>query len=340
MSAPIEHAYIFQKAWSTAYSYIFIYMENSTASAATATCRILSLDGGGAKGFYTLGVLNQLEAKLGNEPLSTKFDLIFGTSTGAIIASLLALGKTVSEVHELYKTHVPKIMALRCSSARSTALEKLAIEVYKDTKFDAMKTGVGIVATRWLEEKPMIFKADVNQAHGMKATFKPGFGCSVADAVVASCSAYPIFNRKIVTISDGSKVELLDGGYCANNPTLYAIADAVEALKVERHQLRVVSIGVGSYPEPLKYWHKWLVSKFFLVRLLHKTLAINTHSMEVLSSVLFKDVPMVRINDTFNTPDMAADLMEHNLSKLNILYQRGGESFGLHEAKLDKLLAS
>ena len=47
-------------------------------------CRILSLDGGGAKGFYTLGVLKEIEAMI-NQPLAEKFDLIFGTSTGAII---------------------------------------------------------------------------------------------------------------------------------------------------------------------------------------------------------------------------------------------------------------
>jgi patatin-like phospholipase/acyl hydrolase len=50
---------------------------------------VLSLDGGGAKGFYTLGVLKEIEAMLG-EPLWERFDLIFGTSTGAIIAALLA----------------------------------------------------------------------------------------------------------------------------------------------------------------------------------------------------------------------------------------------------------
>lgn len=311
-------------------------MEKSVT--ANATYRILSLDGGGAKGFYTLGVLNQLEALLGKKPLSTQFDLIFGTSTGAIIASLLALGKTVAEIHDLYKAHVPNLMALCGSSARSEALEKLAVDIYKDVKFDAMKTGIGIVAARWLEEKPMIFKASVNQAHGMKATFQPGFGCTVADAVVASCSAYPIFNRKIVTIADNNEVELLDGGYCANNPTLYAIADAVKALNMKHDQLRVVSIGTGKYPEPPKYWHKWVISKFFLVRLLHKTLSINTNSMETLANVLFNDVPMVRINDTYSTPDMAADLMEHNLKKLNILYQRGGESFGKHEVELKRLL--
>jgi patatin-like phospholipase/acyl hydrolase len=306
---------------------------------ASKTCRILSLDGGGAKGFYTLGVLNQLEALLGGRPLCEQFDLIFGTSTGAIIASLLALGKSVAEVHSLYKVHVPRLMSLSGANARSAALEKLSTEVYGDLKFDAMKTGVGIVAARWVEEKPMIFKTDVKQAHGMHSTFIPGFGCTVAEAVVASCSAYPIFNRKLVTIADGSQIELLDGGYCANNPTLYAIADAVKALKMEHHQLRIVSIGVGNYPEPSKYWHKWVISKFFLVRLLHKTLGINTHSMEQLTSLLFKDVPMVRVNDTYSTPDMAADLMEYNIKKLNILYQRGGESFGKHENELKTLLA-
>lgn len=301
-------------------------------------CRILTLDGGGAKGFYSIGVLSQLEALLGGEPLATKFDLIYGTSTGAIIASLLALGKTVREIHSLYAEHVPKIMGVHFAGPRTRALETLAKDVYGELTFDAVKTGIGIVAARWREERPMIFKASVDQAHGSHATFKPGFGCTIADAVVASCSAYPFFKRKLLQTEQG-EVEVLDGGYCANNPTLYAIADGVMALKKDRTELRVVSIGVGNYPEPARYAHKWLIFNFFLVRLLQKTLDINTTSMETLAKVLFKDVPMVRINDTYATPDMATDLMEHNLKKLNILYQRGGESFGKHEDELKKLLA-
>jgi len=62
------------------------------ASPPTNHFRILSLDGGGAKGFYTLGVLNEIEAMMGRQPLCGHFDLIFGTSTGAIIAALLGLG--------------------------------------------------------------------------------------------------------------------------------------------------------------------------------------------------------------------------------------------------------
>ncbi|MEK7992359.1 MAG: patatin-like phospholipase family protein [Planctomycetota bacterium] len=307
-------------------------------SSAAGKCRVLTLDGGGAKGFYSLGVLKKLEAQLGGEPLASKFDLIFGTSTGAIIASLLALGKSVNEIHALYSEHVPKIMGVHFAGPRTKALEALAKEVYGDLRFDAVKTGIGIVAARWREERPMIFKANVAQAHGMQATFKPGFGCTIAEAVVASCSAYPFFRRKLIQTEDG-EVEVLDGGYCANNPTLYAIADAVMALKVDRTQLRVVSIGVGNYPEPPRYAHKWLIFRFFLVRLLQKTLDINTHSMETLASLLFKDVPMVRINDTYATPDMATDLMETNMKKLGILFQRGGESFAKHEAELIELLS-
>lgn len=301
-------------------------------------CRILTLDGGGAKGFYTLGVLKQLEALLGGEPLANKFDLIFGTSTGAIIASLLALGKPAKEIHTLYKEHVPKIMGVHFKGPRTAALERLAKDVYGDLKFEAVKTGVGIVTARWREERPMIFKASVAQGHGSHATFKPGFGCTIADAVVASCSAYPFFNRKVITTDDG-EVELLDGGYCANNPTLYAIADAVMALKKDRTQLRVVSIGVGNYPEPRRPIHKRMIFRFWLVQLLQKTLDINTTSMATLAQLLFNDVPMVRINDTYSTPDMATDLMETDIKKLNMLFQRGGESYAKHEDDLKKLLA-
>lgn len=304
----------------------------------TDTYRILTLDGGGAKGFYSLGVLKQLEALLGGGALCSEFDLIFGTSTGAIIAALLALGRSVDDIKKLYEENVPHLMALRGCRQRTQGLEKLAQRVFGDLRFDAFRTHIGIVTSRWREERPMIFKTSVEQGHGMHATFEPGFGCKIADAVIASCSAYPFFKRKTVTTFDGSAVELLDGGYCANNPTLYALADAVRPLGKEHNALRVVSIGVGVYPEPPRYAHKWLIFNFFLVRLLQKTLDINTHSMETLAGLLFKDVPMVRINDAYTTPDMATDLMEHNITKLRLLYQRGWESFGKHEPALKQLL--
>lgn len=67
--------------------------------------RILALDGGGLRGILTLGFLRRIETVLrmrhAKDPgfrLCHYFDLIAGTSTGAIIAAALALGMTVAEV--------------------------------------------------------------------------------------------------------------------------------------------------------------------------------------------------------------------------------------------------
>lgn len=300
--------------------------------------RVLALDGGGAKGFYTLGVLKEVEAML-DCPLCRRFDLVFGTSTGAIIASLIALGYRIDEIHDLYKAHVPTVMRQRTPSGRTTALAKLVSEVFGVSTFEDVKTGVGIVAARWLTERPMIFKGSIAQAHGLKATFMPGFGVSIAEAVHASCSAYPFFERKHVTTAAGDKIELLDGGYCANNPTLYAIADAVGALGKARASIRVLNVGVGVYPEPKPSFKMRLAKRYMVsVQLLQKTLEINTQSMDQLRSILFKDIPTLRISDTFERPEMATDLMEHNLSKLNILRQRGRDSFAARQQEIARLL--
>jgi patatin-like phospholipase/acyl hydrolase len=302
-------------------------------------CRILSLDGGGAKGFYTLGVLREIEGLIGC-PLHERFDLIFGTSTGAIIAALLSLGKSVTEISELYEKHVPTVMQRKNRAEKSAALAKLGDDVFKDAMFTDMKTGVGIVTTRWVIERPMIFKTSIDQAHGRMGTFSPGFGVRVSDAVQASCSAFPFFERKTVKTEKGDLVELIDGGYCANNPTLYAIADAVMALKLPPENLRVVSVGVGVYPSPKQSWFsttKW-AQQLLSVQLLQKTLEINTQSMDQLRHVLYRHIPTVRISDTFEQPEMATDLFEHNMKKLNILRQRGSESFAKNEGDLQKIL--
>lgn len=318
---------------------IFDELNSMIEFGAEKPCRILCLDGGGAKGFYTLGVLREIEAMV-NCPLHEKFDLIFGTSTGGIIASLLALGKSVAEIKELYVEHVPTVMKNTRRATRSAALSALGDSIFDDIKFDAMKTGVGIVATRWLEERPMIFKTSVDQAHGRVGTFSPGFGVRVSDAVQASCSAYPFFEKKTVTTDKGDVVELIDGGYSANNPTLYALADATMALKVKPEHIRMVSLGVGVYPSPKRSWRTtaWWIEKLLSVQLLQKTLEINTQSMDQLRHVLFNSVPTVRVSDTFEQPEMATDLFEHDLEKLNTLLQRGSASYAKQEERLQQLL--
>jgi len=70
--------------------------------------RILALDGGGIRGLLSLGYLKRIEellqARHGKEfRLCDYFDLVGGTSTGAIIAAGLALGRSVGELQKLYQ---------------------------------------------------------------------------------------------------------------------------------------------------------------------------------------------------------------------------------------------
>ncbi len=71
--------------------------------------KILSLDGGGIRGVVSLEILKKLEDDLkiqhrgkDNFRLGDYFDLIGGTSTGAIIAAGLSIGMSVDELLEFY----------------------------------------------------------------------------------------------------------------------------------------------------------------------------------------------------------------------------------------------
>jgi hypothetical protein len=81
--------------------------------------RMLALDGGGIRGALTLEILGaietQLRARRNNSELvlSDYFDYIGGTSTGAIIAAALAMGKPVSQVRERYETLERKVFQKR-----------------------------------------------------------------------------------------------------------------------------------------------------------------------------------------------------------------------------------
>jgi uncharacterized protein len=53
-----------------------------------------------------------------------------------------------------------------------------------------------------------IFKTSIEQVYGRMGMFSAGFGCTLSDAVQASCSAYAFFERKRVETEKGDVIEL------------------------------------------------------------------------------------------------------------------------------------
>ncbi len=186
-------------------------------------------------------------------------------------------------------------------------------------------------------QRPMIFKSSVQQAHGRTATFKPGFGCTIADAVIASTAAFPYFERPFISTSNQGEPELLDGGFVANNPTLFAIADALEAHGIDRQQLRVLSIGVGNYPQKRRRWIVDWYLNLWPFQLIDTTFSANTNTLEQIRSLLFSDIQAVRIDDSFTDGRYATNMLEHDIEKLRKIQDLGRESFGQRETEIREL---
>ncbi len=222
--------------------------------------RILSLDGGGVRGLITLGMLKRVEDILkvrSSDPDSFRlcdyFDLIGGTSTGALIATLLALGETVDEIADLYFRMCPKVFSHRLNIPFLQSVfdtkkfrQLVAEEIKKKSKVtgvdeppitlgsDMFKTGVAIVAKRldsasvwvqtnnprrkfWDPESP-IWRERL-QAQGLK--FLPNRDYELLDVILASASAPYYFGPVKIKIENDSEGVFIDGGASPyNNPAL------------------------------------------------------------------------------------------------------------------------
>src|SRR5262249_35636786 len=68
--------------------------------------------GGGVRGIMTIQLLKELEEQAG-APCHQIFDMVAGTSTGGIIAGLIASGYTAVEIEGLYEKFLTKVFVRR-----------------------------------------------------------------------------------------------------------------------------------------------------------------------------------------------------------------------------------
>jgi len=230
--------------------------------------KILSLDGGGIRGALTLGYLKKIEdilkAKFPDNPdfrLSDYFDLIGGTSTGAIIAASLAIGKTVDEIKDLYMDLGGKIFGEKnnwwdFNRLRATynfrPMEQGLKQAFGDIKLggEEIKTGLCVVAKR----------ADTNSIwplinHPQGKFFDSNNGknkdLDLWRVVRASTAAPTYFAPQMIEVSPGQTAAFIDGGLSmANNPALTLLMVAtLSGFKFHwpmgEDKILLVSVGTG-----------------------------------------------------------------------------------------------
>lgn len=208
--------------------------------------RILALDGGGLRGTFTAAVLakwdDMLKAGGGNQ-LVKHFDLVAGTSTGAILAIGLGLGLTPLEILEFYRTQGPMIFPkdrrlrhwLR-SKHESSGLRSTLESVFGSKRLQNSCCRLVLPTVRAIHGEAEA----IVTAHSPDRT---GFSSiSAVDAALASAAAPTYFDEAVVDspIAPGS---YLDGGIWANNPVLPAIAEAVRHLRIPLDRIDVLSVG-------------------------------------------------------------------------------------------------
>ncbi len=214
--------------------------------------RVLCLDGGGMRGVYQAAYLDAVLARLVGEgrcmqPIDVGrcFDLIVGTSTGAIVACALASGKEPRNVRLLYEMHGGHIFPLQ--RLRAVPLLNLFIRASGmgnrsgETKLRAALEGeLGEMTFADVLEQRGIALAipTVDMARHASVVFKTRHlnrlngrddRRTLVDACMASTAA-PILRAlaKLTEPDTGVSVVYADGGLWANNPGALGAIESVE----------------------------------------------------------------------------------------------------------------
>ena len=232
--------------------------------------RVLSLDGGGMRGIYTAAFLDRLVTYFARSrgedalDLGKGFDLITGTSTGAIVASALAVGKPLRDVVGLYQQHGPAIFPHRIKGTASAIYRALRGRTFVKAGDNALKqalvdvlgdvTMLDVYERRGISLSVPTVLMKTHRAWVFKKTPKSGVRDDhypLVDVCLAS-SAAPIY-RSLAAVIDpmathGQKQVFADGGLWANNPILVGLVDAL--MVADRGQpIEIYSLGTCSRPE-------------------------------------------------------------------------------------------
>lgn len=234
---------------------------------APAPFRVLALDGGGIRGYYTTRLLEHFVAAAGGDPrqvdFGAAFDLVVGTSTGALIGAGLASGVTLERLSHLYRARgraiFPKPAPIgraslpwcsvhwRRPSASVGALRD-ALEPLQGTQTLAQlyaRRGIALCVT----------VTDLGSARGrVLATphaerHRDAADLTVIDACVASAAAPMLLPPPRLAVGGQAERLLCDGALWAASPVLFALGEALACAPADR-DIEILSVGTCPMPVP------------------------------------------------------------------------------------------
>lgn len=229
--------------------------------------RLLSIDGGGLAGLIPAEALIQIENQLDQltgtqQPLCNRFDLIGGTSTGAILAAGLALGKSATELRDFYIQFGHEIFTKSFLPVRfwhsypGGPLERILKQVLGESTTlgsDQLRTQILIVAKNATLGNDWFF------ANNPENRFFPqNSGLPLWQIVRSSSAAPTYFPPMTMSIPDETgkpqAYEFIDGGVSSyNNPALQVFLEATipaygHGWPMGADRLLLMSLGTGFNP--------------------------------------------------------------------------------------------
>ena len=227
------------------------------------------------RGAATIAFLERIEAlieEIEGRPvrLGDWFDLIGGTSTGAIIATALALGYRVSEIRIFYEQLAPKIFKRSFwrvtgwhAKFDSRRLMQELTKVIGARTLDSpdLRTGLCIVLKRMDTGSAWIVANNPRSVFWetpADGSFMGNRHLPLAHVVRASTAAPSFFEPELIEIASGRPPGLfIDGGLTPhNNPALLMLMTALVPAyglnwRIGPENLLIVSVGTGSFQPTL-----------------------------------------------------------------------------------------
>ncbi|MBB5172497.1 CBASS cGAMP-activated phospholipase [Texcoconibacillus texcoconensis] len=203
--------------------------------------RMLCIDGGGMRGVFAVSILKEIEKTYG-KPIGEYFDVVAGTSTGAIIASSIATHKSMSNVLDGYFHFGEKIFARQAkigllkSMYSHRGLRRFFKYVFGNVTLADIDKPLLLTASDVTNAEPYIYRSNFGHPDA-----EDDLSLKLSEAVICS-SAAPIYFPP--NIMEGDLLSV-DGGLWANNPSFVCLTEAVDFFEKPMSDIEIVSIGTG-----------------------------------------------------------------------------------------------